>query len=331
MSLHARTRHRPRGLPRIPLQRLPQPPAAGLHSTWRQARSSRIEESLRHALEINPGGWLVAGTSADVQTTSVIRNLKGREVVLWRAEDGSLHAGPGACPHLGAQLSDCVVVGSDVVCRWHGMALPREAGAGWREFPAHDDGVLVWVRLPDAAEPPTELPVIPERPAAQKSLTAVICRAGRCDPEDIIANRLDPWHGAWFHPYAFSHLAVDEDRSDVTQLTVEVAFRINRRWGVPVVARFTTPDARTIVMRIIEGEGEGSVVETHATPLGHDSDGWPQTMMTEATIAHSPGAGFQAARLLAPLIRPAIRRTAGQLWVDDLAYAERRYLLRREQ
>ena len=38
--------------------------------------------------------------------------------------------------------------------------------------------------------------------------------------------------------------------------------------GVPVIAEFISPGPRTIVMRIIEGEGAGSVVETHATPIG---------------------------------------------------------------
>ena len=37
---------------------------------------------------------------------------------------------------------------------------------------------------------------------------------------------------------------------------------------MPVRAEFACPDARTIVMTIIDGEGAGSVVETHATPLG---------------------------------------------------------------
>jgi hypothetical protein len=81
-------------------------------------------------------------------------------------------------------------------------------------------------------------------------------------------------------------------------------------------------------MHITEGEGAGSVVETHATPLGIGPDGRPRTMVTEATIAYSDRPGFQVARWLSPLLRPGIRRTARKLWVDDLAYAERRYELR---
>jgi hypothetical protein len=151
---------------------------------------------------------------------------------------------------------------------------------------------------------------------------------GVCEPEDVIANRLDPWHGAWFHPYSFSHLTVDDDASDDDVLTVDVTFRLSKTWGVAVRAQFFTPDSRTIVMLIVDGEGEGSVVETHATPIGPDAQGRPRTVITEATIAYSPRNGFALARRMAPLLQPFMRKTAARLWVDDLVYAERRYELR---
>ena len=159
-------------------------------------------------------------------------------------------------------------------------------------------------------------------------MAAVIAEPGICEPQDVIANRLDPWHGSWFHPYAFSHLVVDDAASDDSHLVVDVTFRLSRTWGVPVRAEFSCPDTRTIVMRILEGEGTDSVVETHATPMGVDAEGRPLTMVTEATIAYSERPGFRAATWLSPLLRPAIARTAKKLWVDDLAYAERRYELR---
>jgi hypothetical protein len=157
---------------------------------------------------------------------------------------------------------------------------------------------------------------------------------GICEPEDVVANRLDPWHGAWFHPYSFARLEVleaprgtdvpeDEDR-----FLVEVTFRLAGRWGVPVLAEFTCPGPRTVVMRIVEGEGVGSVVETHATPLGPGLDGRHRTAVIEATVAASERPGFAVAAKLAPAIRPVMRRTATRLWRDDLAYAERRYALR---
>jgi hypothetical protein len=259
---------------------------------------------------------------------SVARTIAGREIVLWRDRAGTLVAGPGACPHLGALMDRCPVIEGTMYCRWHGLSFDDKPQPGWSPYRAHDDGVLVWVRLPTEGEEPTERPALPPRPPQLGSVSAVIAQPGICEPPDVIANRLDPWHGSWFHPYAFSHLVVDDDASDEHTMVVDVTFRLSRTWGVPVRAEFSCPDARTIVMRITEGEGTGSVVETHATPLGPDAEGRPLTMITEATIAYSDRPGFAAARWLAPVLRPMIRRTARQLWVDDLDYAERRYDLR---
>ena len=299
-------------------------------STWRLAKPRRIATALAAAQTQNAGGWYVAGESADVgRTESVARTIAGREVVFWRTASGALVAGPGACPHLGALMDRCPVMDGTMYCRWHGLALTEDGDHGWAPYRAQDDGVLIWVRLPTAGEDLTDSPALPVRPPLVSSVVAVINRPGRCEPRDVIANRLDPWHGSWFHPYAFSHLVVDDDASDEHTLVVDVTFRLSRTWGVPVRAEFSCPDARTIVMRITHGEGAGSLVETHATPLGLDADGRPLTMVTEATIAYSDRPGFQVARWMAPLVKPGIRRTARKLWVDDLAYAERQYELRR--
>lgn len=327
MTDSTRTRWKP-PIERIPIQHMPVERREEMRATWKQAKPSRIRAAFDVAQSQDPGGWYVAGTSDDVGELSITRSIAGREVVLWRDEGGTLHAGPGACPHLGALLTDCEVIGGNVVCRWHGMALGGDGVGDWRQFVCHDDGVLVWVRLPTPGETPTDRPALPARPPLAESLSAVITIPGVCEPMDIIANRLDPWHGAWYHPYAFSHLTVDDDASDDKVLVVDVTFRLTRGWGVPVRAEFACPDARTIVMTITQGEGAGSVVETHATPIGVDAAGRPLTMMTEATIAHSPRPGFGVARSLARLVRPAVKATQARLWVDDMAYAERRYELR---
>ncbi len=316
-------------LPFSPLRRIPVESRDRLAGTWRDARPGRIRRSFEAAQRRDPGGWHVLGASSDLgPDRSLVRTVLGREVVLWRALDGTVLAGPGACPHLGALLEDCEVMGGKVYCRWHGLALGEQGRRDWQPHVAYDDGVLLWVRLATPGEVSTDRPTLPERPPAEASIATVVAVRGRCEPEDVIANRLDPWHGTWYHPYAFSHLTVDDDASDDERLTVDVTFRVSRQWGVPVRAVFTCPDARTIVMTIVDGEGAGSVVETHATALGVDANGVPWTVMTEATIAHSPRKGFAVARAVAGLIRPAVARTAAKLWVDDMAYAERRWLLR---
>ncbi|GAB3659423.1 hypothetical protein GCM10027596_16790 [Nocardioides korecus] len=315
------------GRPRVPVELRRMPARDRLEPSWRDASPRRIRRSLDAALAQDPGGWYVVAPSTALRSRSIVRTVGGQEVTLWRTADGVV-AGPGSCPHLGALLEDCEVFGDTLHCRWHGLALPPTGAAGWTPYAAHDDGVLLWVRLSTLGEETTPAPRITARPDAATSVAAVVEVPGTCEPRDVIANRLDPWHGSWFHPYSFSHLHVVEEASDEHVLTVDVTFRLSRTWGVPVRAEFACPDARTIVMTIVDGEGAGSVVETHATPLGPDAQGRPRTMVTEATIATSERAGFAVARHLAPALRPAMRKVARRLWVDDLTYAERTWLLR---
>lgn len=302
-------------------------------ATWRRARPALIADALKRASARPSGNWFVVGASRAVRAGDrpYGRTVGGVEVVLWRSADGDPHAGSGICPHLGAPLRDGRVVCGSLVCHWHGLALDGSPSAGWEPFPVHDDGVLVWVRLDDVGgEEPTERPVVPPRPARGRGVDAVFTAAGRCEPQDVVANRLDPWHGSWFHPYAFVDLSVvrepqgDEDDAFV----VDVSFRVAGRLVVPVRAEFTAPEPRTVVMRITGGEGATSVVETHATPLTWPDHERPRTAVVEAVVAASERPGFAVARAAAPVLRPLMRRTAGRLWRDDLAYAERRWALR---
>ena len=104
----------------------------------------------------------------------------------------------------------------------------------------------------------------------------------------------------FLHPaQVLSAPAADDDLpEELDRFLVAVTFQIGRL-GVPVIAEFTTPGPRTVVMRIVDGEGQGSVVETHATPLGAGRDGLPRTAVVEAVIAHSDRPHFGKA-LFAP-------------------------------
>ncbi|GAA4398436.1 DUF5914 domain-containing protein [Ornithinibacter aureus] len=317
---------------RVPVRYLPQTTPDHLRGTWRDAKPAKIDESLAAAMRRPTHGWLIAAASSDVPADrTLMRTIAGREVVLWRDTDGSVLAGPGACPHLGARLEDCDVVSGTVLCKWHGMPLGRTTRPAWATYASYDDGVLVWVRL-GQVEPgvqPTDTPVLATRPPLDDSIASVISLAVTCEPRDIIANRLDPWHGAWLHPYAFSDLSVDEGESTPDKLVLDVAYRLGRTFAVPVRAEFTCPDSHTIIMTITDGEGVGSVVETHATPLTAPGVHPARTVMTEAVVATSERFGFRVARGLASLVKVGMRASATQLWADDLVYAARLYELRR--
>ncbi len=317
-----------------PFQMLPHDVWSAQEPSYRDANPAVIRSAIARAQRRPTGNWYAFAASSQIAGKAFGTVVSGVQLVAWRGTDGELLVAPRACPHLGADLATAPVECGALVCPWHGLRLTDRRHGAWRPFPSHDDGVLCWVRL-DAAggETPTDTPIVPLRPPEPR-IAAVTRLEGTCEPCDVVANRLDPWHGAWFHPYAFTRLEVlsapaanDDLPEGLDRFLVAVTFRIGRL-GVPVIAEFTTPSPRTVVMRIIDGEGQGSVVETHATPLGPGRDGRPRTAVVEATIAHSDRPHFGKGLIAAPLIRPLMRRSATQLWRDDLAYAERLFELR---
>jgi isorenieratene synthase len=288
---------------------------------WQQADPGRIERALRRALSQPTGGWAVLDASDRIGAPRRF-DVAGQELVAWRGPDGPRVA-PNACPHMGAALCDGHVDGAGrIVCPWHGLALGDRRHGSWAPLVAHDDGVLTWVRSPALladGDTFTDAPILPARPS--RFLHGVIRVEARCEPRDVLANRLDPWHGAYFHPHSFLRLSVIDE--DERQITVRVVYRVVGPVGMEVDARFDCPDARTIVMTIVAGEGVGSVVETHATPLG---DG--RTAVVEATLATSQHPVLDWAQPVARFIRPLLEKRAEKLWVEDAAYAERTYELR---
>jgi hypothetical protein len=317
-----------------PFQLVPRQRWTEQRATWRDADPAVIDAALQRALRRPSGNWFPVAASADIADRPHGVTVAGRELVAWRAADQTLHIAPAACPHLGADLCTAPVDRGALVCPWHGLRLTGHPRPGWVPFPAHDDGVLAWVRLDEVGgEEPTDAPILPRRPQGPQ-IAAVAQLSGVCEPRDVISNRLDPWHGAWFHPYSFTQLEVldapppDPDVPEaLDRFVVAVTFKVGRL-GVPVIAEFSCPGPRTVVMHIVEGEGSGSVVETHATPLGPGTDGRPRTAVIEAVIAHSDRPNFVHAPRMSALVMPFMRIAAARLWRDDLVYAERIYALR---
>jgi len=285
---------------------------------WQQARPRWIETALRHAQALPASGWTVVDGTRHLGSSPRRVRLSGRDYVVWRT-GAKLQVAPDACPHMGASMSEGRLCEGELVCPWHGLRLGEAPHGSWAPLPTFDDGVLLWVALdPSAAR--AEGPRLPQRPA--RFFDAVIRREARCEPEDIIANRLDPWHGVHFHPYSFGRLRVVEQAEDF--VVVRVVYRVGGPFGIEVDARFDCPDPATIVMTILRGEGAGSVVETHATALEPG-----RAAIIEATLATSERRQFwMAVRAMSRVLRPLVRLAAQRLWVDDAAYAERRYALR---
>ncbi len=290
---------------------------------WIAADPRKIDRALTRALAQPSGGWTVIDSSRAFTREPRPYTILGRELVGWRSARGPALA-PDSCPHMGAELSKGAVdARGRIVCPWHGLALSCEKKQGdWAALPTFDDGVFTWARFDQLLAPgesPTEAPFLPVRPA--RFLDAVVRTEARCEPEDVLANRLDPWHGAHYHPHTFGNLTVLDESA--AQITLRVVFRLAGPVGVEVDARFDCPDPRTIVMTILAGDGVGSLVETHATPVGPG-----RTAIIEAVIATSDRPSVISWLPSATLLRPLMELRARRLWVEDAAYCERRYQLR---
>src|SRR5205807_5938927 len=101
---------------------LHRPRWADQQPTWADAKPGIVRAALRRALDRPTGGWYVLAASREVRAGRAFgRIVAGHELVAWRGEDGTLHVGPGACPHLGAALCAAPVHRGRLVCRWHGL------------------------------------------------------------------------------------------------------------------------------------------------------------------------------------------------------------------
>ena len=291
-------------------------PACGVED-WKQANPAKIRAALERAMALPWGGWLVVDSSRRIGERPQSYWVDGHELVAWRGVAGPVVA-TNCCPHMGAPLSTGRARHGKLVCPWHGLELGVEERGAFRPLEVHDDGHLLWVRPgdPDAKVP---RPILPDRPA--RALSGCIRLLARCEPRDVIANRLDPWHGIHLHPHSFRRLRVLELGED--RIMLRVAFRVAGPLCVEVDAAFHCADPNTIVMTIVDGDGKGSVVETHATPTGHG-----MTSIVELTLATSDRPGFGLVLSASSFVRPLLERAARRLWTEDAAYAERTASLR---
>ncbi len=321
----------------------------GTASDWQKISCAKVDALLHLANALDDDGFYPVLPSREVKPGTVHTvTIDETAYVLWRQGRApwKLQAGPATCPHMGANLGEGGWVDGEgrLRCPWHGLALAEGTHPTWMPLSTFDDGTLVWLQPRTRPTGPQLVTIGPANQAINRGadapakktayvphvlayrpsphIASVVYRDAHCDPGDIIANRLDPWHGAHFHPHTFTDLEVLSEREGV--LTVKVAFRLLPAVKIPVVAQFFCTGPRTILMRIVSGEGRGSLVETHAVPLGPG-----RTRVIEATFATSDRAGFRRLRpWMQHVLAPLFSKRAERLWIEDCAYAERRYGLR---
>ncbi len=84
-----------------------------------------------------PTGWFPVATEHDVIARVVFRGqLDGRELAVWRADDGFVNVWENRCLHRGVRLSIGCNDGNELVCRYHAWRYANRS-AGCTYIPAH--------------------------------------------------------------------------------------------------------------------------------------------------------------------------------------------------
>ena len=84
--------------------------------TYRDAVPAVIDAALRRSQRRPSGNWYAFAAADAVRHRPLGATVAGVELVAWRGENGELHVGPGACPHLGADLSTGKVECGALIC-----------------------------------------------------------------------------------------------------------------------------------------------------------------------------------------------------------------------
>ena len=169
--------------------------------TYREADPGVIRAAVARAQCRPSGNWFAFAASSQIATKAWGITVGEVEIVAWRGVDGALRVAPRACPHLGADLATAVVGCGTLVYPWHGLRLSDQSRGAWQ--PAHGPRRRCPRRRPQrGAHRRSDHPGPPPSPR----LAALARLEGVCEPCDVVANRLDPWHGAWFHPYSFTRV-----------------------------------------------------------------------------------------------------------------------------
>lgn len=94
--------------------------------------------------------------------------VDGRDVALFRARDGRVHATQASCPHRGGPLADGVIGAGRVICPLHGRVFDLASGrpvgntsAPLVTYPVAIEGGRFVVRLDGATPPTTIAPAAP--------------------------------------------------------------------------------------------------------------------------------------------------------------------------
>ncbi len=162
-----------------------------------------------------PFGWFCVAQAADFAPGEVsATRYFGRELVVWRDDDGDYHVQDAYCPHLGAHLGiGGKVVGAELECPFHGWRFAGDGAcsnipysdrvnkkARLRTYPVivRNRFVFAWYH-PEAAEPQWDIPEVPEVDDPEWTDYYSSSYVIKTVAQEMSENGVDPAHFKYVH------------------------------------------------------------------------------------------------------------------------------------
>lgn len=156
-------------------------------------------------------GWYWALKSSDLKTKKTKHlNFMGKELALYRGEDGVARAVDAYCPHMGAHLAEGYVEEKSVRCFFHAWKFDengeltdipcrKEPGlkASIKTWPCEEKYGLIWVYT--GKEVKQSIPYIHELKDIPLDTTFGNCFIKECHPNVVMINAIDAHHFTSVH------------------------------------------------------------------------------------------------------------------------------------
>jgi phenylpropionate dioxygenase-like ring-hydroxylating dioxygenase large terminal subunit len=194
--------------------------------------------------EVFAVGWYWVLPSAELPRGRVARaKVQGREVVVWRGQDGVAHVVDAYCPHMGAHLAEGKVDGDGLRCFFHAWkfdgsgacvdipCLAKPVAARVKAWPTAERYGMIWVWTGDAPAHP--LPSVPEHASDDPGDALVAGHFEKaCHPNVMMINAIDAQHFNSVHDLpAELHMAQAEVSANAVEFANTIPPREDTRFG----------------------------------------------------------------------------------------------------
>lgn len=201
--------------------------------------------------------WYMAGWSDEIGASGILaRSLLDQPVVMFRDEDGEVHALDDRCPHRFVPLSLGEQVGDSLQCRYHGLRFggdgsctanphgPVTGAMRVRSYPVIERNRSIWIWMGEAksveAGKLRDLDFLGSAPETAFSQGYV---NGAGSYQLFVDNILDLTHVDFLHPDTLGGGAITRTRASVEERdgAISVAWRCLNEVPAPLIAQRLPP------------------------------------------------------------------------------------------